>query len=197
MVRILDAKAQPYIDEGVVFKFGGFDSVKSYQAKKAAGNRLGLNSDEYYEDFVDINTWKWRSAAAAKEFNTIAGLDCSGYVQRVQQDLFRAAGVSYPISGRTSTSGLWSGQFTTSVNPGVKPPPPPDIRPGDMILLDYGHNRYGHSMIYRGVDAKGNILVTQMGDTAEQHILPAEKFQFYKGTFRMKGMDQVRQKLLA
>jgi hypothetical protein len=66
-----------------------------------------------------------------------------------------------------------------------------------MILLDYGHNRYGHSMIFRGVDAQGNILVTQMGDTAEQAILSPEKFEFYKGTYRMKGMDQVRQRLLA
>ncbi len=197
MVRILDGAARPYIEEGVPFKFGGFDDLATYRAKVKAGNRLGLESSEYYEDFVDINTWKWKSPAKAREFEKIGGLDCSGYVQRVQKDLFAAAGVKYPISGRTSTRGLWSGEFTTSINPGVKPPPPPDIRPGDMILLDYGHNRYGHSMIYRGMDAKGNILVTQMGGVAELAVLPPEKYQFYKGTYRMKGMDKVREKLLA
>ncbi len=196
MLQILDRQAKPYIDEKVVFKFGGFDDLPTYVAKRQRGNRLGLDSSEYYEDFVDIKTWQWKSQEKYKEFQKIGGLDCSGYVQRVQADIFAAAGVPYPISGRTSTSGLWSGKYTTPINPGVKPPPPPDIRPGDMILLDYGHNRYGHSMIYRGVDAKGNILVTQMGDTAENAILPPEKFEFYKGTYRMKGMDQARQRLL-
>ena len=66
-----------------------------------------------------------------------------------------------------------------------------------MILLDYGHNRYGHSMIYKGRDAQGNILVMQMGDTAEVNILPAHKFEFYKGTYRMNGMDQVRKAMTA
>ncbi len=196
-LQAIDSIAKPYIDEPIVFKFGGFDDVKTYQKKKAAGARLGLDSTEYYEDFVDINTWKWKSQEKYKEFNTIGGIDCSGFVQRVQQAAFKQAGVTYPISGRTSTSGLWSQQYTKAINPGVKPPPPPDIRPGDMILLDYGHNRYGHSMIYRGKDAAGNIRVLAMGDTAEETILSPEKFEFYKGTYRMNGMDKVRKALTA
>ncbi len=71
------------------------------------------------------------------------------------------------------------------------------IRPGDMILLDYGHNRYGHSMIYKGKDSAGNLIVIQMGDTAQETILPAAKYQYYKGTYRMKGMDKVRENLTA
>lgn len=196
-LQAIDSIAKPYIDEPIVFKFGGFDDVKTYQKKEAAGARLGLDSTEYYEDFVDINTWKWKSQEKYKEFNTIGGIDCSGFVQRVQQAAFKQAGVTYPISGRTSTSGLWSQQYTKAINPGVKPPPPPDIRPGDMILLDYGHNRYGHSMIYRGKDAAGNIRVLAMGDTAEETILSPEKFEFYKGTYRMNGMDKVRKALTA
>lgn len=196
--RKLEAIAEPYINEPVVFKFGGFDDIDTYRKKKAAGNRIGLESSEYYEKYVDIRTWKWRSNQAYKDFEKIAGIDCSGFVQMLQKNAFADAGVKYPItSGRTSTSGLWSQKFTKEINPGVKPPPPPDIRPGDMILLDYGHNRYGHSMIYKGKDAQGNIIVMQMGATAETNILPAHKFEFYKGTYRMNGMDQVRKALTA
>jgi len=52
----LDELAKPYVDEPIVFKFGGFDDIKTYQKKKAAGNDLGLNSGEYYEKYVDIKT---------------------------------------------------------------------------------------------------------------------------------------------
>jgi len=197
LLKYVDAAAQPYIDEKVVFKFGGFDTVNEYKTKAKAGNRLGLESSEYYEDFVDINTWTWKSAAKAKEFTQIGGIDCSGFVQRVEQGVFSAAGVSYPIPGRTSTSGLWSKNYTKEVNPGFRPPPPPDIRPGDMLLFDYGHNRYGHSMIYRGTDALGNIHVVMMGDYPEQCIIPPEKYQYYKGAYRMNGMDKVRGALTA
>lgn len=196
--RKMQALADPYIKEPIVFKFGGFDNIDAYREKKSSGNRLGLNSDEYYEKYVDIKTWKWRSNSAYKEFEKIGGIDCSGFVQMIQKHAYQQAGVKYPItSGRVSTSGLWSEKYTKSINPGVKPPPPPDIRPGDMILLDYGHNRYGHSMIYKGRDAQGNILVMQMGDTAEVSVLPAHKYQFYKGTYRLNGMDQVRKALTA
>jgi uncharacterized protein YraI len=198
MVKQLENISQPYIDEPIVFKFGGYDTIEDYKEKKSAGKRLGLESSEYYEKFVDIKTWKWRSKTAHKEFQQIGGIDCSGFVQRIQESAFKKAGVKYPISqGRTSTSGLWSQKFTDEINPGVKPPPPPDIRPGDMILLDYGHNRYGHSMIYKGKDSQGNIIVIQMGDTAQEAILPAHKYQYYKGTYRMKGMDKVRETLTA
>ncbi len=194
----IDEIAAPYIDEPIVFKFGGFDDIETYKKKKAEGNRLGLNSGEYYEKYVDINTWKWRSKTAYNEFQGIAGIDCSGFVQMVQKNAFKEAGVKYPItSGRTSTSGLWSEKYTKAINPGYKPPPPPDIRPGDMILLDYGHNRYGHSMIYKGIDKHGNIKVIQMGDTAQESILPPEKYQYYKGAYRMDGMDEVRKALTA
>lgn len=196
-LQVMDDFAKPYIEEPVVFKFGGFDSVKEYKEKKAAGNRVGLNSDEYYKKFVDINTWKWKSKGAYNEFQKIGGIDCSGFVQKLQKEAFDQAGVKYPISGRTSASGLAKSQFTKEINPGYKPPPPPDIRPGDMIILDYGHNRYGHSMIYRGKDAAGNIRVLVMGDTAVEGILAPEKVQFYKGTFRMQGMDKVREQLTA
>ncbi|MFZ2960687.1 MAG: SH3 domain-containing protein [Candidatus Ozemobacteraceae bacterium] len=195
--QVLDAMAQPYIDEPIVFKFGGFDTIASYRAKKAKDARLGLESDEYYKDFVDINTWKWKSQSAYNEFSSIGGIDCSGLVQQVEKEAFAKAGVTWPIPGRTSVAGLPSPQFTKEVNPGVKPPPPPDIRPGDLILLDYGHNRYGHSMIYRGIDANGNIQVTMMGDTACQSTLAPDHFQYYKGTYRMNGMDKVREKLTA
>lgn len=198
VTKKLENISKPYIDEPIVFKFGGFDDIDTYQNKKQDGNRLGLNSDEYYEKFVNIKTWKWRSKDAYNEFQKIGGIDCSGFVQRIQKEAFEKAGVKYPITtGRTSTSGLWSQKYTDEVNPGVKPPPPPDIRPGDMILLDYGHNRYGHSMIYKGRDSQGNIIVIQMGDTAQEAILPAHKYQYYKGTYRMKGMDQVRKSLTA
>lgn len=196
--RKIQTIADPYIKEPIVFKFGGFDDIDTYREKKSDGNRLGLNSGEYYEKYVDIKTWKWRSNAAYKEFEKIGGIDCSGFVQIIQKEAYQQAGVKYPITnGRTSTSGLWSEKYTKEINPGVKPPPPPDIRPGDMILLDYGHNRYGHSMIYKGRDAQGNILVMQMGDTAEINILPANKYEFYKGTYRMNGMDQVRKAMTA
>jgi hypothetical protein len=198
VTKKLENISKPYIDEPIVFKFGGFDDIDTYKNKKQDGNRLGLNSDEYYEKFVNIKTWKWRSKDAYNEFQKIGGIDCSGFVQRIQKEAFEKAGVKYPITtGRTSTRGLWSQKYTDEVNPGVKPPPPPDIRPGDMILLDYGHNRYGHSMIYKGRDGQGNIIVIQMGDTAQEAILPAHKYQYYKGTYRMKGMDQVRKSLTA
>ncbi len=196
--RKMQEIAQPYINEPVVFKFGGFDNIETYRQKKASGSRLGLQSDEYYEKYVDINTWKWRSNEAYKNFEKIAGIDCSGFVQMIQKEAYAKTGVKYPItSGRTSTNGLWSEKHTTSINPGYRPPPPPDIRPGDMILLDYGHNRYGHSMIYKGTDKQGNILVMQMGDRAEVNILSPQKFEFYKGTYRMNGMDQVRKAMTA
>lgn len=196
--RKMQEIAQPYINEPIVFKFGGFDDIETYRKKKAAGNRLGLQSSDYYENYVDIKTWKWRSNEAYKNFEKIGGIDCSGFVQIIQKEAYAKAGVKYPITaGRTSTSGLWSEKFTTSINPGYRPPPPPDIRPGDMILLDYGHNRYGHSMIYKGVDKQGNILVMQMGDTAEVNVLSPQKFEFYKGTYRMNGMDQVRKAMTA
>lgn len=68
MTRYLDGAAKPYIEAGVPFKFGGFDDLDTYQKKVLAGNRMGLESEEYYKDFVDINTWKWKSAAKAREF---------------------------------------------------------------------------------------------------------------------------------
>lgn len=198
VTKKLDQISAPYINEPIVFKFGGFDDIDTYRKKKAAGNPVGLESKDYYEKYVDINTWKWRSNSAYKEFQKIGGIDCSGFVQQVQKEAFGKAGVKYPITqGRTSTSGLWSQKYTDEVNPGVKPPPPPDIRPGDMILLDYGHNRFGHSMIYKGKDSAGNIIVIQMGDTAQEAVLPAHKYQYYKGTYRMKGMDEVRKNLTA
>ena len=198
MVKKLDKMSAPYIDEPIVFKFGGFDDIKTYKAKKANGNRVGLNSGEYYDKFVNIKTWKWRSKSAYQEFQKIGGIDCSGFVQMMQKEAFKEAGVKYPItSGRTSTRGLWSEKYTVAINPGHTPPPPPDIRPGDMILLDYGHNRYGHSMIYRGTDSNGNIRVIQMGDTAQEAILSPEKYKYFKGAYRMKGMDQVREALTA
>ena len=196
-LQVLDKTAKQYIDEPVVFKFGGFDDLPTYRMKKAKGYPLGLESSVYYDKYVDINTWKWKSDAAYKEFNKIGGIDCSGFVQMVLKETYGDAGKTWPISGRTSTSGLWSQNFTKEINPGHRPPPPPDIRPGDMILFDYGHNRYGHSAIYRGRDAQGNIHVLQMGDTAQEAIIPAEKLQYYKGTYRMNGMDAVRQKLTA
>lgn len=198
VTKQLENISAPYIDEPIVFKFGGYDDIKTYKEKKADKKRLGLESSEYYEKYVDIKTWKWRSKEAQKDFAQIGGIDCSGFVQRVQKEAFEKAGVDYPINkGRTSTSGLWSKKYTNEINPGVKPPPPPDIRPGDMILLDYGHNRFGHSMVYKGKDSQGNIIVIQMGETAQEAILPASKFQYYKGTFRMKGMDQARKNLTA
>lgn len=195
--QVIDTATKPYIDEPVIFKFGGFDDVAAYRKKKANGNRIGLDSSEYYEDFVDISTWKWKSNEAYKEFQTIAGIDCSGFVQRVQMDAYKQAGVTWPIQGRTSAGGLSSSSCSKEVNPGYRPPPPPDARPGDMILFDYGHNRYGHSAIYRGTDVNGNIHVVMMGDVPYNCILPAEKIQYYKGTYRMKGMDEVRKKLTA
>ena len=198
VTKKLEEISKPYINEPIVFKFGGFDDINTYRKKKAAGNPLGLESSEYYDKYVDINTWKWRSQDAYNKFQKIGGIDCSGFVQKVQKEAFDKAGVKYPITnGRTSTSGLWSKKYTDEINPGIKPPPPPDIRPGDMILLDYGHNRFGHSMIYKGKDSAGNIIVIQMGDTAQEAILPAHKYQYYKGTFRMKGMDKVRKTLTA
>jgi len=195
--QVIDAATRPYIDEPVYFKFGGFDDVATYRKKKANGNRIGLESSEYYEDFVDISTWKWKSNAAYAEFQKIGGIDCSGFVQRVQMDTFKQAGVSWPIQGRTSAGGLSSSAYSKEINPGFRPPPPPDARVGDMILFDYGHNRYGHSAIYRGTDVNGNIHVVMMGDVPYNCILPAEKIQYYKGTYRMKGMDDVRKKLTA
>lgn len=195
--QVIDAATKPYIDEPVCFKFGGFDDVATYNKKKANGNRIGLDSSEYYEDFVDINTWKWKSNAAYNEFQKIAGIDCSGFVQRVQMDAFKQAGVKWPIQGRTSAGGLSSTGISKEVNPGYRPPPPPDARPGDMVLFDYGHNRYGHSAIYRGTDANGNVHVVMMGDVPYNCILSPEKLQYYKGTYRMKGMDDVRKKLTA
>lgn len=197
MAKYVLLKAKPYLEEKVVFKFGGFDDIKTYKEKIRKGYRAGLESAEFYRDFVDINTWTWKSKEKYEEFQKIAGIDCSGYVQRVLQSLYTEAGVQYPIQGRTSTRGLWSGEYSVAINPGYRPPPPPEIRPGDMILFDYGHNRYGHSTIYLGQDSKGNIIVTQMGATAEIVALPPEKLQYYKGTYRLKGMDSVRQKILA
>lgn len=198
IVKQLDAIAKPYIDEPVLFKFGGYDTAEEYHAKKADGAKLGLESKDYYEKYVDIKTWKWRSKDAHAEFNKIAGIDCSGFVQKIQKSAFDNAGVKFPIAnGRTSTLGLASTKLSTSINPGITPPPPPDIRPGDMILLDYGHNRYGHSMIYRGTDANGNISVLQMGNTPVIGTLSPSKFKHYKGTYRMNGMDKVRETMTA
>lgn len=197
MLKIIDNTAQPWIDEKVPFKFGGFDSLAQFRYKRVKDARMGLNSGEYYEKYVDINTWKWRSDAAYQEYEKIAGIDCSGFIQRLGQDMFEDAKVSWPIPGRTSTSGLWSQKYTKEVNPGYRPPPPPDIRPGDLILLDYGHNRYGHTMMYRGVDAAGNIRVVMMGDTPVETILTPEKIESYKGTYRFNGMDKVRARLTA
>ncbi len=195
--QVIDKMAKPYLEEPIAFKFGGFDHITAFRAKKAKGARVGLNSGEYYDKFVDINTWKWKSDAAYKEFQGIAGIDCSGFVQMVEREAFQEAGVSWPISGRTSTSGLWSGKYTKAIDPGYKPPPPPNARPGDLFLLDYGHNRYGHSMIYKGTDAQGNIRVVMMGDTAVETILAPEKYEFFKGAYRVNGMDQVRARLTA
>lgn len=197
MVQKLEKIAKPYIDEKVVFKFGGFDDIKTYREKKKNGARIGLESSEYYKKYVNLKTWKWRSKEARNDFKKIAGIDCSGLVQLIQKEAFAKANVKYPIKGRTSTRGLWSGKYTDEIDPGYRPPPPPDIRPGDMILLDYGINRYGHSMIFKNVDSNGNIHVIQMGHTAQEAILSPSKFKYYKGAFRMKGMDKVRKALIA
>ncbi|MBF0544432.1 MAG: SH3 domain-containing protein [Candidatus Riflebacteria bacterium] len=193
----IDQITKPYIDEPVVFKFGGFDTVADFQKKKDSGARLGLESEEYYDKFVDLNTWKWKSPQAYKDFQKIGGIDCSGYVQRVLQETYKDAGAKWPIPGRTSVRGFTDSNYTKEVNPGYRPPPPPDIKVGDIITLDYGHNRYGHSMIYRGTDSKGNIEVTYMGDTPVNTILDDYHLQFYQGTFRMNGLDKVRDSLTA
>ncbi|MBF0410519.1 MAG: SH3 domain-containing protein [Candidatus Riflebacteria bacterium] len=196
-VEKIDKITKPYIDEPIVFKFGGYDTIEQFRKKKANGARVGLESEEYYEKMVDIKTWKWKSAAAKKEFDSIAGIDCSGFVQRVQQELYADAAVKWPIPSRTSAAGFWSKSVSDEVNPGYRPPPPPGIRSGDIIGFDYGHNLYHHSMIFRGLDSKGNIKVVMMGDVPIEKTLTENDLENYKGTFRLKGMDKVRSLLTA
>lgn len=108
----LDELAQPYVDEPIVFKFGGFDDTKTYQKKKAAGNDLGLNSGEGHSG---MSTSTPGNGVQKKFMNVskIKGMISSGLVQMVQ-NAFAKAGVKYPItSGRTSTSGLRSEKYTT------------------------------------------------------------------------------------
>jgi len=183
----------PWVEAQVAFKIGGFDSLDEYKKKIAAGNRKELHSDEYYEKYVSQKTWNYYSPKAKKEFDSIAGIDCGGLVQRVYMDLCKQNGVKPPFNSKLPGRQLQNYATQLKEDGGI---PPLAAKPGDFILLKE-HDGWGHAFYYAGRDSEGFPLIVEASGEGKvlARRMPERYYQYYDGTYKFKDMDKIRDKM--
>lgn len=194
-LRHLNAVTDPYVNERVAFKIGGFDSIDQYREKVLAGNRTRLHGDEYYEKYVDPRTWKWRSEAARKEFEKIGGIDCGGFVQRVHMGLCEKAGLKPPFRSKLPGDHLKKPEYSKRLKEdgGI---PPKTAKPGDIMFLSK-KDGWGHVFVFDGWNEKGQPMIVEA--SGEGHCMrrpmPDRYIARYDGTYRWNQMDEIRKRL--
>jgi len=183
----------PWVEANVAFKIGGFDSLDSYKKKIAAGNRKELHGDEYYEKYVNPNTFNYYSESARKEFESIAGIDCGGFVQRVYMDMCKKNGIKPPFSYKVPGREL-EDYGTQLEEDGLIPPM--SAKPGDFMVLKE-HEGWGHAFYFAGRDADGRPLIVEASGEGKvlARPMPDRYYQWYQGTYKFKDMDKIREKM--
>lgn len=195
--KMFKKSTDPWVEAEVAFKIGGFDSLDDYKKKIAAGNRKELHGDEYYEKYVDKNTWKFKSKAAEKEFQSIAGIDCGGFVQRVYMDLCKKNGIEPPFNSKLPGSQLTSSKYAKQVKADGMIPPL-SAKPGDFMTLS-NHDGWGHVFMFAGRDKDGRPLIVEASGEGKvlARPMPDRYFARYEGTYSFNNMDKIREKMLA
>lgn len=183
----------PWVEANVAFKIGGFDSLDQYKQKIAAGNRKELHGDEYYEKYVNPRTYQYYSTAARKEFESIAGIDCGGFVQRVYMDMCEKNGIKPPFNYKVPGRQLQN-YGTQLKDDGIIPPM--TAKPGDFILLKE-HDGWGHAFYFAGRDKNGTPLIVEASGEGKvlARPMPDRYYQWYQGTYKFKDMDKIREKM--
>lgn len=194
--KVFTAAVDPWVKEGVVFKFGGYDSLDEYKRKIQAGNRPGLKSDEYFEKYVDKKTWQYKSEDARREYDKIAGIDCAGFVQKIYSELCAKNGIEPPASYKVSGFELETSKFSTKMKDdgGI---PPKSAKPGDFISLKpTDPTGWGHIIYYAGRDASGQPMVVESAGIGKvvYRPMPDSYYSRYLGTYRFNEMDKIREK---
>lgn len=182
----------PWVEEEVAFKIGGFDSLEEYRKKIAAGNRKELHGDEYYEKYVNPRTFKFYSEQARREFESIAGIDCGGFVQRVYMDMCKAAGIKPPFTYKLPGRELQKHAIRLKDDGLI---PPMSAKPGDFILLKE-HDGWGHAFYFAGRDKEGYPLIVEASGEGKvlARRMPDRYYSRYDGTYKFKDMDKIREK---
>ncbi len=194
--KIFKKNTDPWVEAEVAFKIGGFDSLDKYKEKIAAGNKKELHGDEYYEKYVDKNTWQFKSKAAEKEFQSIAGIDCGGFVQQVYMDLCKQNGVKPPFNSKLPSSQLTSEKYCKKMkDDGIIPPM--SAKPGDFMILS-DHDGWGHAFYFAGRDKDGRPLIAEASGEGKvlARPMPDRYFARYDGTYRFNEMDKIREKMV-
>ncbi len=183
----------PWVESDVAFKIGGFDSLEQYKKKIAAGNRKELHGDEYYEKYVNPRTFKYYSESARKEFESIAGIDCGGFVQRVYMDMCEKNGIKPPFTYKVPGRQLQNYGVQLQ-DDGIIPPM--SAKPGDFILLKE-HDGWGHAFYFAGRDKNGTPLIVEASGEGKvlARPMPDRYYQWYQGTYKFKDMDKIREKM--
>ncbi len=183
----------PWVEADVAFKIGGFDSLDQYKKKIAAGNRKELHGDEYYEKYVNPRTFNYYSESARKEFESIAGIDCGGFVQRVYMDMCEKNGIKPPFNYKVPGRQLQN-YGTQLADDGIIPPM--SAKPGDFILLKE-HDGWGHAFYFAGRDKNGTPLIVEASGEGKvlARPMPDRYYQWYQGTYKFKDMDKIREKM--
>lgn len=193
--KVFHSITDPYTNERVAFKIGGFDSIDQYRKKVLAGNRTELHGDEYYEKYVDPKTWKWRSEAARKEFESIGGIDCGGLVQRVYMGLCEKAGLKAPFSSKLPGDQLKSPKYSKRLTEdgGI---PPKSAKPGDVMFLSKKEG-WGHVFIFDGWNAQGQPMIIEASGEGYcmRRPMPDRYAARYDGTYRWNQMDEIKKRL--
>lgn len=183
----------PWVEANVAFKIGGFDSLDQYKQKIAAGNRKELHGDEYYEKYVNPRTYQYYSESARKEFESIAGIDCGGFVQRVYMDMCKKNGITPPFSYKVPGRQLQNYGIQLKDDGMI---PPMTAKPGDFILLKE-HDGWGHAFYFAGRDKDGTPLIVEASGEGKvlARPMPDRYYQWYQGTYKFKDMDKIREKM--
>lgn len=183
----------PWVEAEVAFKIGGFDSLEQYKQKIAAGNRKELHGDEYYEKYVNPRTYKYYSESARKEFESIAGIDCGGFVQRVYMDMCKKNGITPPFNYKVPGRQLQDYGIQLKEDGLI---PPMTAKPGDFILLKE-HDGWGHAFYFAGRDKNGTPLIVEASGEGKvlARPMPDRYYQWYQGTYKFKDMDKIREKM--
>ncbi len=197
--KVFSEAVDPWVKEGVVFKFGGYDSLDEYKRKIKAGNRPGLKSDEYFEKYVDKKTWQYKSEEARREYDKIAGIDCAGFVQKIYTELCRKNGIEPPVSYKVSGFELETPKFSTRMKDDGAIPPK-SAKPGDFISLKpTDPTGWGHIVYFAGRNASGTPMVVESAGIGKvvYRPMPDSYYSRYIGTYRFNEMDKIREKATA
>ncbi|GEM_PF-3217973 len=192
--------AEKWVEAGVVFKLGGFDSPEEFLEKKKKGYKLGLHSEEMFEKYINPKTWRFYSKKAEREFYQIGGIDCAGFVQRLWLDAFKANGIKTNIPNKKIASRILVKKYMKKL-PEDGHVPPFSAKPGDMIRLENlggTHVNWTHNFLFLGYAPDGEPLIAEASGSMDRVVIrpmPPRYYQYYAGTYRIKGAEKLFSKV--